>query len=164
MYMKKGLSGASAFCWRTQVMASEAAAALGAGGPARCHPALAGRAARLARRPDPEVADRHHPGRPLDEAPRQRQPREARLLHPHVGHKRPRREACGVAAVAPLVIPPAHAQTTQRWEMMCTTFPVTRNSDENVRAINSVGNAAGREGWEPFAVENLALCFRRPAP
>lgn len=75
---------------------------------------------------------------------------------------------CGAAAVAPLVIPPAHAQTTQRWETLCVQTQTERGTSlaENTTAA---GNAAGREGWEPFSSSQVGtsyamICFKRPAP
>ncbi len=73
---------------------------------------------------------------------------------------------CGAAAIAPLVIPPAHAQTTQRWEGYC----VTEQARSPGPRLTSIANTAGREGWELVAMTHEGqtnvtnLCFKRPAP
>lgn len=72
---------------------------------------------------------------------------------------------CGAAIVAPLIVPPAHAQVTQRWETYCE---VGRGGTFRGTASNliEVGNRAGAQGWEPFSVATDAaiICFKRPAP
>lgn len=74
---------------------------------------------------------------------------------------------CGAAVVAPLVIPPAHAQTTQRWEVHCVFLPQTISENRQLAGLNDAGNAAGREGWELVTVDrggSSTMCFKRPAP
>ncbi len=76
---------------------------------------------------------------------------------------------CGAAVVAPLIIPPAHAQTTQRWETLCVPVDRERTYQGLVEATTTAGMAAGREGWEPFSTTTYApgiivICFKRPAP
>lgn len=76
---------------------------------------------------------------------------------------------CGAAAVAPLVIPPAHAQTTQRWEVYCASMSAGRHPGL-AEEMTATGVAAGRRGWEPysaapFGTASIAvMCFKRPAP
>ena len=67
---------------------------------------------------------------------------------------------CGAAALAPLVIPPAHAQSVQRWEMYCAQA----RRMEGAGGVIEIANRAGREGWEPLQVEGVYVCFKRPAP
>lgn len=76
---------------------------------------------------------------------------------------------CGAAVVAPLIIPPAHAQTTQRWEGYCVGQEAASYRGA-VPNLNELVNAAGREGWEPYMFAQNGnqyhgiLCFKRPAP
>jgi hypothetical protein len=50
-----------------------------------------------------------------------------------------------------------------RWEMRCTPMPHNRNVQENADHLTTTGSATGREGWEPFAISNDMLCFKRAA-
>lgn len=76
---------------------------------------------------------------------------------------------CGAAAIAPLVIPPAHAQVTQRWETLCVT-QLQRRDSPLAEGTTALGNQAGREGWElvSFSIDSSSIkavaCFKRPAP
>lgn len=70
---------------------------------------------------------------------------------------------CGAAVVAPLIIPPAHAQTTQRWEVHCV-IGSRRSMDGWASDMTSVGTRAGAQGWELVEVEGAGICFKRPAP
>ena len=73
---------------------------------------------------------------------------------------------CGVTALAtvsePLVIPTAHAQTTQRWEVFCV---MNRQAvGEWPENMSATATRAGAEGWELVGFQNGAMCFKRPAP
>lgn len=76
---------------------------------------------------------------------------------------------CGASAIVPLVVPPAHAQTTTRWEVFCAETDA-RDSEGTASAVMTVGNRAGAEGWELVSAPgNLyahysIACFKRPAP
>lgn len=72
---------------------------------------------------------------------------------------------CGAAAAMPLMVPPAHAQTTQRWEGYCAEHASRRGIPPGVTQIVT---AAGREGWELVSVTGtfdatVLACFKRPA-
>lgn len=75
---------------------------------------------------------------------------------------------CGAAALAPLVIPSANAQTTTRWEVLCVDIADQRGTTIFQEA-NQIANRAGAEGWEPFSSDAVVLssahgsmCFKRP--
>jgi hypothetical protein len=72
---------------------------------------------------------------------------------------------CGAAAVAPLVVPPARAQTTPRWSVYCAAH---RGGTANRWAEEATtrGNAAGEQGWELVSADGTigVMCFKRPAP
>lgn len=77
---------------------------------------------------------------------------------------------CGAAIAVPLVIPPAHAQTTQRWETLCVNHSLRARevtTDGTNAPMTDLGNRAGREGWELVSTligSNAVMCFKRPAP
>jgi hypothetical protein len=69
---------------------------------------------------------------------------------------------CGAAVVAPLVIPPAHAQGAPRWEVFCSSSPISRDYSG---PMTQNGNAAGAQGWELVGfTDSGTMCFKRPAP
>lgn len=73
--------------------------------------------------------------------------------------------ACAGAALSRVVIPPAHAEATRRWEHFCFTSGWGGGLHE--KELNDKLTAAGREGWElvSVAADHLALyCMKRPAP
>jgi hypothetical protein len=73
--------------------------------------------------------------------------------------------ACAGAALSRVVVPPAHAQATRRWEHFC--FSSGWGGGLNEKELNAKLTDAGREGWElvSVAVDTLALyCMKRPAP
>lgn len=76
---------------------------------------------------------------------------------------------CGAAAMAPLLIPPAHAQTTQRWEAHCV-YHADNQPDDTAAWLTSTGNTAGGQGWELAGLAAgphpgfTTICFKRPAP
>ncbi len=79
--------------------------------------------------------------------------------------------ACAGAVVSQLVIPPAHAGVTQRWEYLCFDGGTY---DGDREATSKRLNDAGREGWElatamvPWTNINshhaYIYCMKRPAP
>lgn len=67
---------------------------------------------------------------------------------------------CGAAAIAPNLIPPAHAQVAVRWETRCLQV----RSMDGPRGLHVLASEAGQQGWEPFQVEqDRYICFKRPA-
>ncbi len=73
--------------------------------------------------------------------------------------------ACAGAALSRVVIPPAHAQATRRWEHFCFMLPTTWGFDES--GVSKKLTEAGREGWELVGVANsqgFVYCMKRPAP
>ncbi len=79
--------------------------------------------------------------------------------------------ACAGAAVSHLVIPPAHAAVTQRWEHLC--FDGGNHADD-LEVSGKKLSDAGREGWELATTTALVTdagshhailyCLKRPAP
>ena len=66
--------------------------------------------------------------------------------------------ACAGAALRPLVIPPAHAAVTQRWEYLNLTIEFS--VDSTMKKLND----AGAQGWELQAVDSGRFWLKRPAP
>lgn len=69
-------------------------------------------------------------------------------------------------ALSRLVIPPAQAQATRRWEHFCFTVGWTGNLRD--REVSEKLTGAGREGWELVSATNyqggVLYCMKRPAP
>lgn len=63
--------------------------------------------------------------------------------------------ALGCAATRAFVVPPAHAQTAQRWEYFCF-------GEYGPEDVMAKANTAGEQGWEMVATGGKhAWCFKR---
>lgn len=66
--------------------------------------------------------------------------------------------ALGCAAARTFVVPPAHAQGTQRWEYFCF-------DEYTADKVIAMANAAGTQGWEMSGASDYGAsttwCFKR---
>jgi hypothetical protein len=71
--------------------------------------------------------------------------------------------ACAGAVMSRVLIPPAHAAVSQRWEHLCFSDGLYPNAEVAEKALND----AGKEGWELAATagsNGQIFCMKRPAP